>query len=383
MLNLAIVSPSITNKFETFVQSHVIGIKAHSFLYYGDLVPRYIDGEGLFSMDNKHLSDIKSWLNVFKCVNPFLLYKSGLSLKEFLFVHSLKKHKIDVVLAEYGTTSAEIVNSCKYANIPLVAHFHGRDSSAYSIIKDYKKKYEDLFAYASAVVIVSKEMQIRLEQLGCPKDKMIYAPCVPDEKFAQLHALLDQPSFCFVGRFTDKKAPYAVVMAFKKVIKKIPYARLIMSGDGPLLNSTKNIVKILGIEDNVIFTGIITPEEYRTFLLHCRAYVQHSIIADDGDMEGTPVAIMEASAAGVSVISTIHAGIPDIIIDGETGLLNKELDVDGMAANMILLLEDKDLAVRLGNAGKQRMSEHFTKRWQMNILTKAVTDAALNKVNKI
>ncbi len=169
----------------------------------------------------------------------------------------------------------------------------------------------------------------------------------------------------------------------KKVIEKIPYARLIMSGDGPLLNSTKNIVKILGIEDNVIFTGIITPEEYRAFLLHCRAYVQHSIIADDGDMEGTPVAIMEASAAGVSVISTIHAGIPDIIIDGKTGFLNKELDVDGMAANMILLLEDKDLAVRLGNAGKQRMSEHFTKRWQMNILTKAVTDAALNKGNKI
>ena len=96
-----------------------------------------------------------------------------------------------------------------------------------------------------------------------------------------------------------------------------------------------------------------------------------------------PVAIMEASAAGVSVISTIHAGIPDIIIDGKTGFLNKELDVDGMAANMILLLEDKDLAVRLGNAGKQRMSEHFTKRWQMNILTKAVTDAALNKGNKI
>lgn len=140
MLNLAIVSPSITNKSETFVQSHVMGIKAHSFLYYGDLVPRYIDGEGLFSMDNKHLGDIKSWLNVFKCINPFRLYKSGLSLKEYLFVHSLKKHKIDVVLAEYGTTSAEIVNSCKYANIPLVAHFHGRDSSAYNIIKDYKKK---------------------------------------------------------------------------------------------------------------------------------------------------------------------------------------------------------------------------------------------------
>lgn len=379
MINLAIVSPSLTNKLETFVQSHLMGIKAHSVLYYGDFIPRYIDGEGLFSMDNKHLSNIRAWLNVFKCINPYFLYKSGLSLKEYLFAHSLKKHKIDVVLAEYGTTSAEIVNSCKYANIPLVAHFHGRDSSDYNVIKDYRKKYEVLFAYASAVVIVSQEMRNRLGKLGCPKDKMVYAPCVPDENFTHLRALLDQPSFCFVGRFTDKKAPYAVVLAFKKVIERIPYAKLIMSGDGPLLNSTKNIVKILGLENSVKFTGVIAPEKYREFLLHCRAYIQHSIIADDGDMEGTPVAVMEASAAGVPVISTIHAGIPDIIIDGKTGLLNKELDIDGMAANMISLLEDKDFAVELGNAGKQRMAEYFTKSWQMNILTKAVTDAVLNK----
>ena len=376
MINLAITAPSETEHPETFIQSHIDGIREHVVFYYGDLIPRYIKGEGLFSIDNKHLNDIGAWKHLLGNFNLFSYRKSGLGIKEYMFAHSLKKHNIDVVLAEYGTTGAEVYEACRYANIPLVVHFHGRDCTAYDNLKNYGERYKKMFAYASSVIAVSHDMERRLVILGCPKEKLVYAPCTPDPKFASLNASLEKIQFCFCGRFTDKKAPYATLLAFRKVLDKYPEAKLVMAGDGPLLNASKNIAKIIGAGDNVIFTGAITPARYQQILLESRAYVQHSITADDGDMEGTPVSVMEASAAGIPVISTFHAGIPDVIVDGKTGLLCKELDVESMAVNMLRLASDKEFALCLGAAGKKRMAEHFSKDWQMNVLTEAVEAAS-------
>ena len=376
MLKLAIVSPSVTNTPETFVQSHIDGIGARVFYYFGDLIPRYLEGEGLFSMNSQSLNNKRAWLRIFKNLNVFKYKASGLGLKSYLFAQSLKTHHIDVVLAEYGTTSAEITDACKYAKIPLIAHFHGRDSSHYNVLKSYREKYQRMFDYAFSVIAVSHEMEKRLMALGCPKDKLVYAPCVPEDSFFKEEALLTKPQFVFVGRFTDKKAPYAMLLAFKRVVEEYANARLLMIGDGDLFNSTKNMAKILGLSNKVEFLGRQSTDKIIEKMKESLAYVQHSIMTDDGDMEGTPVAVMEASAMGLPVISTIHAGIPDVVVDGETGLLCKELDVDKMASDMLRLLRDKDFAVYLGRNGKQRMKKYFTKEWQMDILTNVVKAAA-------
>src|SRR5690606_18550174 len=125
-----------------------------------------------------------------------------------------------------------------------------------------------------------------------------------------------------------------------------------MAGDGQLLNICKNLVKYLNLQSHVEFPGIITPETYRKYLEESLAFLQHYITTETGDMERTPLAVLEASAAGIPVISTNHAGIPDVIIDGETGLLCKEHDVEGMAQHMITLLDNPEKAKRIGAAGK-------------------------------
>ena len=91
-----------------------------------------------------------------------------------------------------------------------------------------------------------------------------------------------------------------------------------------------------------------------------RGFVQHSIVAPDGDGEGNPVAVMEAQLSGLPVVATRHAGIPEVVRDGETGLLLSEGDVDGMAAAMRRLVLEPALAARLGAAGQQRVSAQFT-----------------------
>lgn len=375
MIRLAILSPNVTNNVETFVRSHINGINANVYLYYGDFVPRYCEGIGAFSIDKASLKQPWSIIKRILSINPIKYKASGLNIFEYLFVKSLKRNKIDVVLAEYGTTGAEVVNACKYAGIPLVAHFHGRDSSAYDILKNYKHKYINLFNYASSIIVVSHDMANRLIKLGCNKDKIIYVPCSPDNDFQKLNPKLNSKQFLSIGRFVDKKAPYLTLAAFKNVSKSYPDATLIMAGSGPLLQCCKNLSKVFGIENQVSFPGAISPKQAQSYIQDSLAYVQHSIRAEDGDMEGTPVSIMEASSAGLPVIATKHAGIPDVIIDNETGLLCEELDINKMANDMKSLIEDKLLAFKLGTAGKTFLASHFSKEKQMKILTQTVETA--------
>ena len=120
---------------------------------------------------------------------------------------------------------------------------------------------------------------------------------------------------------------------------------------------------------------MITQDEFVNYLVTARAYVQHSITALDGDMEGTPVTILEASAAGIPVISTRHAGIPDVIVDGETGLLVEEHDVEGMSKQMLMVLEDKGFANKLGANGKLFISKNFSREKNLSMLAQTIQNS--------
>ncbi len=374
-MKVAICSPSRYST-ETFIRSHIDGIQADVTYYYGDVVPRRIEGEGLFSIDRSSLS-IKNLFRVGMRINPIELKKSNLSILEYLLARSLQRHKIDVVLAEYGTTGASILDACKWANIPLVTHFHGRDVSATEVIKTYHKKYTELFRYCDSIISVSSTMTDKLKGLGCPSDKIVYAPCCPDVSFSEIEPNIQSRCFVSIGRLTEKKAPYALLFSFKRALNHDNNFRLIIAGDGPLLGSCINIAKILGIENNVSFPGDIGHDQVAEMLKNCRAYVQHSITAYDGDMEGTPVAIMEAQAAGLPVISTKHAGIQDVVINNTTGLLCEELDIDSMAENMITLMNDTSKAIQMGKRGKERIASEFSKEWQMEVLTSTLKKASI------
>jgi glycosyltransferase involved in cell wall biosynthesis len=83
---------------------------------------------------------------------------------------------------------------------------------------------------------------------------------------------------------------------------------------------------------------------------------------------------MEASAAGLPVIATIHAGIPDVILDGVTGILVPERDIDKMADAMRLILSSKALARRMGEAGRERMLSNFTMKRYISVLREALNN---------
>jgi colanic acid/amylovoran biosynthesis glycosyltransferase len=379
MLNLAITSRSSDGNPETFVKAHC-AIRENILFYYGDMVPRYLKGQGLISVDRNALSSPKTLLKIAIRFNPIKFLHFHLGIMDYLLAESFRKNKVDVVLSEYGDCSALVMCACRAYGIPLVAHFHGRDCSSRDVIKEFSSQYKELFAYASSVVAVSHVMEKKLISLGCPKEKLVYAPCVPDAEYYDIVPNPKGKQLVSIGRFVDKKAPFATLMAFKKVLEKHPDAMLVMAGDGPLLSATKHLAEIVGLNDKVSFPGNVAHEIVFKLLSESRIYVQHSVTADDGDMEGTPVSVMEASAAGIPVVSTIHAGIPDVIVHGKTGLLSDEYDINAMAENIDILLSDEKRSQSMGMAGKEFMKNNFSKEHQIDVLTDAVEKAAKRKM---
>jgi glycosyltransferase involved in cell wall biosynthesis len=348
-MNIAIFSPSQNPYSETFIQAHKNYLKGNIFYYYGR---RNIQLES-------HPPLATKWQRRFLSLKKRLLKKPSNFIDESVLLNSLKRHKIDVVLVEYGSHAHFVLDSIRKAGLPLVVHFHGYDASVREVVEAHNN-YHDVFQYATKIIAVSRKMEEMLMEIGCPKEKLIYNVYGPQPGFLEVRPTFEKKQFIAIGRFTDKKAPYYTILAFHKAVEKHPEAKLIMAGDGQLLNTCKNLVKHLGIESRVEFTGVITPAKYQEILSESLAFVQHSITAENGDMEGTPLAILEASAAGLPVISTYHAGIPDVIIDNKTGLLCNEHDVDSMSANIISLLDNHSFAKELGTAGKKNIQDNFS-----------------------
>ena len=105
-------------------------------------------------------------------------------------------------------------------------------------------------------------------------------------------------------------------------------------------------------------------------------FVQHSVEAAGGDREGTPVSVMEAGASGLPVVATRHGGIPDVVVDGETGFLVNEHDTDAMAAAMCRLVSEPALAARLGCAARDRVRNNFSIEQSMSRLWTVLANAA-------
>lgn len=360
-MNIALLSPNQNAYSETFIQAHKNLLKGRIYYYYSGVLPTQLEGGNLINSRRLRILDIiKGHFNL----NKF-------SLPEQALLNSFKKNNIEVVFAEYGDTAQKILKICKELNLPLIVHFHGYDASVSEVIKG-NNNYKEVFKTASYVVVVSRKMQRDFLDMGCPEEKLVYNVCGPQDKFFEVKPKFSKRQFISIGRFVDKKAPYYSILSFLQVVEKFPEAKLIMAGEGQLLNTCKNLVRFYEMEANITFVGVITPEKYREYLEESLAFVQHSVMAENGDSEGTPVGVLEASAAGLPVISTKHAGIPDVIIHGETGLLVEEHDVDGMAKNMIKLLTNRQLAMDLGVNGKKYIQDNFTLKMHINILDELI-----------
>jgi glycosyltransferase involved in cell wall biosynthesis len=281
-------------------------------------------------------------------------------------------NRVAAILAEFGTGGAEIAPVAAACGIPLVVHFHGHDAHRLPLFtQELLARYRTMFDTTAAVLGVSRYMCKRIAELGCDSSKLIYNPYGPRERFFDVRADY-RKTVLSVGRFTDIKANYLVLMAFREAVSAVPDARLIMAGDGELLEMCRTLSVVWNISHAVEFLGPVEHARVHELFSGACCFAQHSVCPSYGDAEGTPNTILEASAAALPVIATRHAGIPDVVIDKVTGLLVDERDVQGMANAMIRVLSDPALARSLGEAGRHRVRKHFSSAAHIDRLNRTI-----------
>jgi colanic acid/amylovoran biosynthesis glycosyltransferase len=358
---LAILSPNQNAYSETFIQAHK-DLPFEIKFYHSGRLPTQLEGR----YDLTNFSRIEKFKKkIFKKFTD----------KEYGLYYSLKRENVACVLAEYAPTACDCLQVIKTLQLPLIVHFHGYDASVNTVLQNYHEKYLSVFKYAYTVIAVSKKMKEKLIEMGCPVEKIILCTYGANPIFFTNKPCYSKQQFIFVGRFAEKKAPHLTVKAFKKVTANFPEATLVMAGDGDLLSCCKQLAADLQLADKIIFTGALPPEKIRKLMEESVAFVQHSVTAESGDSEGTPVAILEAQAAALPVVSTYHAGIPDVVVHNQTGFLVNEHDVEAMAVYMCKLLDETALANRMGNCGRKRIREHFTMEKNLSTLTEIIKEA--------
>ena len=363
--NICIILPSPPAYSETFLQAHVDNLSA-AVRYLHDF-PIDIDEVFPKQIFSDRADQFKQTLRA--CWHNYIVN----SIKKKSLIKFLKRNNINIILAEYGLTGIGVLRTCRELEIPLVVHFHGADAYKSEWIERYQASYKKMFDYSKALISVSRHMTEQLISLGAAKEKVVYNPYgVEITRFKQAVPLSSFPQVIAVGRFVEKKAPYLTILAFKKVLDRLPEARLVMVGTGLLHDVCSKLVKALRVEHAVELKGIVDHAGVAALMQQSRVFVQHSLVPASGDTEGTPVAILEASAAGLPIVSTRHAGISDVVIHGKTGFLVDEGDIDGMSEYLYQLLNNPDLASQMGKSAREHISANFSMERSVEKLRKAI-----------
>jgi colanic acid/amylovoran biosynthesis glycosyltransferase len=362
-LRVCVISPQKDVYSETFIKAHIEKLPFEIFPLHGavdSLLAEQVLGKLIGFVD--------------RSLGKSLTQRS---LSELYLAMWLRKVAIDCVLAEYGPTGVEVLRACQSARVPLVVHFHGFDASHGPTLAAYREEYRRLFGAAKKIIAVSRHMIKSLSDLGAPKEKLELNPYgVDPDRFIGSSPESFPPIFLAVGRFSETKAPFLTLLAIAEALSHRPELRLIMVGDGVLLEACKTLAKALRIENAVEFLGPRSPEEVQDLMRRSRAFLQHSVTVENGDAEGTPVAIIEAQMSGLPVIATRHAGIPDVVIEGETGFLVDEGDVGAMAKAIIAVADQPALAARMGSAARARALQFFTLRRHIDGLAVTLQQSA-------
>jgi colanic acid/amylovoran biosynthesis glycosyltransferase len=274
----------------------------------------------------------------------------------------LDRPRFDIVHCHFGPAGVlgAMLQDMDVLRGPLVVTFYGHDVTRYPLQRG-AHVYRRLFARAERILALDPAMRDRLRDLGAPAERLDLQPLSVDcTRFTPgpgptAPAPLQLLS---IGRLVEKKGFATAILAVARLARDGHDVRYRIAGDGPLDPVLRRLVEDLGVEDVVELVGRVRHDDVAALMASAHAMIVPSVRASDGDEEGTPTVILEAMACGLPVAATRHAGIPDLITDGETGLLVEERDPDGLA-RCVARLADRGLADRLGSSARAAALRRF------------------------
>ncbi len=266
-----------------------------------------------------------------------------------------------------------ILPQCKKLDLPLLTTFHGIDVSLFARDFIYRLRLKKLFREASVFLVRSNRMKDDVLDLGCPSEKAVvhYGGIdVNKFRFRKRGPNGEEVKILMCGRFVEKKGFEYGIRAFAKLGKIHKNIALTLIGDGKLRKKMENLVDSLNLSHRVQFLGMLPHEEVQREMEVSDIFLSPNLVARNGDKEGIPNTIKEAMATGLPVVSTYHAGIPELVIDKKTGFLVPEKDVDGLVDRLEYLIAHPELWEKLGAQGREVVEEKFNLSTQVRKLEK-------------
>jgi glycosyltransferase involved in cell wall biosynthesis len=210
--------------------------------------------------------------------------------------------------------------------------------------------------FVGAVVLISEstrkffiqhcgvpESKARVILNGAHLERFLEAPAHPGGAFPRIR-------FGIAARLVAAKDHYTLLRAFTMVLRELPNAELAIAGDGPLRKELEAFTRDLNLIDRVSFVGALpdTP----AFLSELDIFVLSSL------SEGLPIALLEAMAAGLPIVSTRAGGVNEVAVEGQNAILSEPGDAEGLAQAMIQMAKRPDLAA-MGAMGREKVKQGF------------------------
>lgn len=210
-------------------------------------------------------------------------------------------------------------------------------------------------------------------------DKIRLVHCGIDPEIAVLPAAKDtatgQIELLGLGQLNARKGFHVLVEAMGLLKDELPGARCTIVGGGEEFDALSAAIERLGLQQRVELVGAVPHQEVQGYLERCDIFVLPCVVSDDGWRDGIPVALMEAMFHRRPVVSTSILGIPELIENGESGLLVESGNASELAAAIRQLSADVDTRRRMGEIGREKVLAEFNNKRSVETLA-GLFDAA-------
>jgi glycosyltransferase involved in cell wall biosynthesis len=270
----------------------------------------------------------------------------------------LTARDIQLAHAHFGSDGSLLAWPARYSRKPLIVTFHGFDATGHLDEPDarvYRLCFRRLKRSPATYVAVSEFIRGRLVSLGLDRGRIHVIPIgIPVPAARRDGNGPRRDGILFVGRLTEKKGVEDLLEAASAVS---PRPRLTIAGDGPLRRPLERRAARLRVRAE--FVGSQPPAAVSSLMTSHRVFCAPSKRAPNGDSEGLGMVFLEAAAHQLPVVAYRHGGVPEAVLDGETGLLAPENDRLLLTSALQRVLDDPGLAVRLGRAGRRWVEERY------------------------